>query len=197
MPEIQTQPKNQPVALKKRARHAGNRLQQTGQINCHEPKWKPEWKSFPIWYTKSNRQQKDMHSHHTHENENKLVASLDTLGIAASSLCMVHCLAMPLVIGILPILGLQFLEGHSAHVILAGFVLSFALLAVVPGYLKHRRKDILGMMLVGLSLVLYATFVAERTLGEAWELPLITVGNLILVATHFRNRAMHRCTAHN
>src|ERR1700728_4260667 len=93
-----------------------------------------------------------------HETDNRLIRSLDALGIFASSLCLVHCLAMPLIIGFLPILGWGFLEGHRAHVILAFFVLTFALTALVPGYLRHRRRDILLMMLVGLSLVLSATF---------------------------------------
>lgn len=131
------------------------------------------------------------------ERSNHIIVSMDTLGIAASSLCLVHCLAMPFVIGILPFIGMQFLEGHKAHVVLAGFVLSFALLAVVPGYLKHRRADILATMLIGLGLVLFATFGAQFTLGEKWELPLITAGNLILVATHLRNRGLHKCIDHH
>jgi hypothetical protein len=126
--------------------------------------------------------------------ENRLVASMDALGICASTLCLFHCLAMPFVIGALPLLGLKFLEGHAAHVVLAGFVLAFALSAVVPGYLKHRRKDILFMMLAGLSVVLYATFIAQYTVGESWEVPLISIGNLTLVATHLRNRALCRCS---
>jgi hypothetical protein len=134
---------------------------------------------------------------HAHTDEpNHVIASMDALGIAASSLCLVHCLAMPLVVGILPLLGLKFLEGHSAHVTLAFFVLTFALLAIVPGYLRHRRADILAMMLVGVGLVLYATFLAQFTLGESAEIPIITVGNLILVFTHLRNRALHKCTEH-
>lgn len=135
-----------------------------------------------------------MHEH-THDSP-VFATSLDALGIFAASLCMVHCLAMPLIIGFLPLMGLQFLEGHQAHVMLAGFVLGFALLAVVPSYFKHRRKELLGMMLVGLSLVMYATFAAKHTLGESWEIPLITAGNLLLMATHFRNRALHRCAVH-
>jgi hypothetical protein len=135
---------------------------------------------------------------HAHTDEpNHVIASMDTLGIAASSLCLVHCLAMPLVVGILPLVGLKFLEGHPAHVTLAFFVLTFALLAIVPGYLKHRRGDILAMMLVGVGLVLYATFLAQFTLGESAEIPIITVGNLILVFTHLRNRALHKCTVHS
>ncbi len=113
----------------------------------------------------------DVHKHDIHRHQADPMVTMDNLGIAASSLCLVHCLAMPLVIGFLPLLGLQFLEGHQAHVMLAGFVLAFALLAVVPGYLKHKRGDILGMMIVGISLVLYATFVVQthpgRILGAA------------------------------
>lgn len=134
---------------------------------------------------------------HSHSDQpNHVIASMDTLGIAASSLCLVHCLAMPLVVGILPLVGLKFLEGHQAHVMLAFFVLSFALLAIVPGYFRHKRADILAMMLVGVGLVLYATFAAQYTLGESAEIPLITIGNLILVATHLRNRALHKCALH-
>jgi len=51
----------------------------------------------------------------------RTILSLDTLGIAASSLCLVHCLAMPFLIAALPFLGLQFLEGNFAHRLLAGF----------------------------------------------------------------------------
>src|ERR1700722_4976575 len=106
------------------------------------------------------------------------IVSLDNLGIAASSLCLVHCLAMPFVIAFLPLLGWQFLEGRPAHRILAFFVFSFAVFAVVPGYLKHRKRSVLISMLVGLSLVFIATFTARQYMPEKLELPLITFGNL-------------------
>jgi prepilin signal peptidase PulO-like enzyme (type II secretory pathway) len=121
------------------------------------------------------------------------IVSLDNLGIAASSLCLVHCLAMPFVIAFLPLLGWQFLEGRPAHRILAFFVFSFAVFAVVPGYWKHKKTSVLLSMLFGLSLVLIATFTARQFMPERLELPLITLGNLILVATHWRNRALAEC----
>jgi len=120
----------------------------------------------------------------------RTILSLDTLGIAASSLCLVHCLAMPFLIAALPFLGLQFLEGNFAHRLLAGFVIAFALFAVLPGYLKHRHKAVLAAMCIGLGLVLIATFGVHH---EQWELPLISIGNLILVGTHLRNRGLLKC----
>ena len=131
-----------------------------------------------------------------HTTSNAIV-SMDTLGITASTICIIHCLAMPFVITLLPLLGWQFLEGRTAHRVLAAFVLTFALLAVVPGYLKHRRQDILASMLVGLSCVLYATFAPADIMPEPLELPLITIGNIILVATHWRNRKLSSCQMHS
>ena len=98
---------------------------------------------------------------------------------------------MPFLIAALPFVGLQFLEGNFAHRLLAGFVIAFALFAVLPGYLKHRRKPVLVSMIIGLTLVLFATFGVGH--HEQWELPLISIGNLILVGTHLRNRGLLKC----
>jgi hypothetical protein len=132
---------------------------------------------------------------HIHSTARAIV-SLDTLGITASTLCIIHCMAMPFVITMLPVLGWQFLEGKTAHRVLAAFVITFALTAVVPGYFKHRRRDVLVSMLVGLGCVLYATFAPSAILPESFELPLITLGNLVLVATHWRNRGLSLCKYH-
>ena len=125
------------------------------------------------------------------------IASLDMLGIAASSICLVHCLAMPFVITFLPLMGLQFLDGKLTHNILAAFVFSFALFGILPGYLKHHERPILIGMLLGLTLVLIATFCCGATLPEKWELPLITIGNLILVITHWHNHHLASCNHHH
>lgn len=139
-----------------------------------------------------DHEQKAVQVEHRHE-ERVAIVSMDALGIAASSICLVHCLAMPFVIGFLPLLGLQFLQGHFAHVVLAFFVLTFALFAIVPGFLKHRNNGVLLFMSSGLAMVLFATFGAGALFGESWEVPLITVGNLFLVGTHMRNRALIKC----
>ena len=133
------------------------------------------------------------HTHAGHGHAEVKTSTLDSLGIVASVVCMVHCLAMPLLIGVLPAVGLTFLEGHAAHQVLAFFVVAFALAAVLPAYLKHRRTAVLLSMILGIGLVLTATFGAGNAFPESWEVPLITVGNLIVVFTHWRNR--HLLTA--
>ena len=112
--------------------------------------------------------------------------SWDTFGMAASSLCAVHCMVMPLLLLALPAFSFEFLEGPAVHRLLAVGVLAFCLLALVPGFVKHRNKWILGGMLAGLTLVVYSSF------GEigALEVPIISLGNAILITTHFFNRKM-------
>jgi len=134
---------------------------------------------------------KDVHSH----ADAVAIVSLDTLGMAASTICLIHCMIMPLIMSSLPLLGLKWhcLNTDTAHRILAFFVIAFALSAIVPGYLKHRHSNILASMIAGLSLVLIATFACGFALPEALEVPLITVGNLILVATHWQNRKLSDC----
>lgn len=116
--------------------------------------------------------------------------SLDTLGIVASSICLVHCLAMPLVLLALPSMTAQVLQSDCTHVVLAGAVTAFCLLAIVPGYLRHSNKSVLGLMLAGLSLVLTATFCLHPLGVDGLEMPIITVGNILVMFAHLRNRRL-------
>jgi hypothetical protein len=138
------------------------------------------------------------HSTHTvNLSTGQSIRSFDMLGIAASTICLVHCLAMPFIITFLPLLGWQFLEGKLAHQVLATFVFAFAIFGIVPGYLKHHRPTVLAGMVLGLGLVLVATCFCGFILPESIELPLITAGNLVLVATHWHNHHLSSCNHHN
>ncbi len=120
-------------------------------------------------------------------------SSLDSFGIAASFICLVHCLALPLLISAIPAFGMQILESDWTHKVLAFFVLAFAVSAIVPNYLKYKKIEILLGMFVGLALVLFATFACGHLIGEEFEIPLITIGNLIIVSTHLANRILCKC----
>lgn len=114
--------------------------------------------------------------------------SLDSLGIIASVICVIHCLTLPLLVSVMPLVGAQFLESDFTHELLAGFVVIFAVASLLPGYMKSFDSTILFGLCSGLGLVLFATFLSEPMLGPSWELPLISIGNLIVVFTHLRNR---------
>lgn len=118
---------------------------------------------------------------------------MDNLGIIASAVCLVHCLAMPFVIALLPVLGLQFLETHESHMFLGAFIWAFALFAIVPGYLKHRKTPILLGTALGLALVTFGVIFGHQLFGENGELICLSIGNLTLVAVHWKNRGLCKC----
>ena len=141
-----------------------------------------------------------MHTHrqsHTRSNRGTiwLLPHADALGMAASVACMIHCLAMPVLLVVLPAWSSRFVHDDMTHYFLAAFVTAFCLMGILPGYLKHSRKSVLAMMVVGLSLVLFATFAAALLIGERFEAPIITIGNLLVVAAHYLNRKL-LCCAH-
>lgn len=123
------------------------------------------------------------------KRDSKVIAALDVAGMTASTVCLVHCLAMPVVIAMLPTFASQLFESEWFHIVLAFAVLIFCLLAFIPGYARHHDKRLILIGAAGLSFVFFATFVA-RYWGEQIEISLVTVGNLILVGGHLLNRKL-------
>lgn len=137
---------------------------------------------------------------HIHEQSgfSRTVLSLDNLGIAASVLCLIHCLAMPFLIAILPFLGLKFLDSHESHIWLGSAIIAFALFAIVPGYWKHKKVGILAGMVVGVGLVMVGSYFSHIFALEEVELPVVIAGNLTLVTTHILNmRQVRSCCDHH
>ncbi len=116
----------------------------------------------------------------------------DVFGMLTAAVCLVHCLALPLLLSLLP--SLTFIEaGHDAtHYLLISWVVLFCLFSIIPGYRKHGQKTVLILMLVGLFLVSTATFHQLFALNSTCEISLITTGNFLVMAAHMFNRRLHR-----
>lgn len=136
------------------------------------------------------------HQRHTRSDKGamSLLPYADMLGMAASLLCMVHCLALPALLLLAPTMTAGLAHDDRTHYCLAMFVTMFCLLGILPGYMQHSQKKVLWMMILGLSLVLLATFASALMLGESLEIPIITVGNLLVVSAHYRNRKLLACS---
>jgi MerC mercury resistance protein len=125
---------------------------------------------------------------------NKLTGAADAAGIFASALCLLHCLAMPLVLAALPAMGWA---GHDhAHEVLIGVALAAALLSLGPGYLAHRRRAVPLLGGAGLACLAAALFVVGPRYGHGAEALASIAGALLLLAAHLRNRVCCRhCAA--
>lgn len=121
---------------------------------------------------------------------NRLTGAADAAGIFASVLCMIHCLAMPLLLAVLP--AMSWAEDDHLHEVLLGFALVAAVVSLGPGYLAHRRPAVPLLGGAGLACLAIAMFVVEPRYGHGAEAAVSVAGALLLFGAHVRNRVCCR-----
>ncbi len=107
----------------------------------------------------------------------------DQLGVLCSGLCIIHCLATPIILG----LGLSgalvsILTTELVHTFLILPVTLIVLLTLPSAYLNHKSVRLLITGLVGVLLLISALF-----LGEKNETLLTVMGGGTLVFFHLWN----------
>lgn len=110
----------------------------------------------------------------------------DRLGATAAILCAVHCAALPFVLALLPLLGLEFLAGHVFERV---FVICAAVLATVVllgGFRRHHNRAPLLLALPGLILLLGGIYVDLDT-AVMMHTVLVTLGGTLLACAHMLN----------
>jgi hypothetical protein len=120
----------------------------------------------------------------------RMTGLADVLGMATSALCLVHCLAMPVLLAMLPAVG--WAGDESTHALLVGVALLAALVSMVPGYVAHRRKGVLLAGGTGLACLAIAVFVVGPRYGHGWETAVSVAGAALLGWAHLRNRVCCR-----
>ena len=121
----------------------------------------------------------------------------DLAGIALSSACLVHCLALPLALLVAPALGnwLRLPDGlHRAILLLA---LPAALIAMADGWRRHRRWTAPLLAAAGLGLLALGLAAHERWLAvadaETADRLFSSAGAIALASAHLLNwRLRHR-----
>lgn len=119
----------------------------------------------------------------------------DRFGAIASFLCAIHCAALPFVLAMLPLVGLEFLGDHRFERGFVMFACALALLTLVNGYRRHRRPAPLMLAFPGLTLLLLGVTVAEQY-TVALHSVLVTCGGVLLASGHFINLRLDRRLPH-
>ncbi len=115
---------------------------------------------------------------------------LDSAAVGLSALCLIHCLALPLVVAGLPFLA-QFAEGHL-HAQMLVVVLPLSIIALGLGFRHHRNIRIVAAGAVGMALLTLGATVAHTSWGLAADRAFTIAGALILAAAHFYNSVQTR-----
>lgn len=110
----------------------------------------------------------------------------DRIGFAASLLCAVHCALLPVLLGLVPALGLKiggWVDFDQAFVVFASLLGATTL---TLGYRRHRAFHAWMLLVPGLLLVWGASFTPLHAHGLAHTV-MMTLGGLALAGAHLVN----------
>jgi hypothetical protein len=82
----------------------------------------------------------------------------DFLGLAASIGCAIHCAALPFLLTFLPSLNLNWMAHTAFHQYMFGACFLIAVVAFVPGLLRHGSSKPIALGSLGLTLIGVAAF---------------------------------------
>ncbi|MAX67543.1 MAG: hypothetical protein CME66_11460 [Halobacteriovoraceae bacterium] len=120
-------------------------------------------------------------------NEKTMTHKLwDKIGICASGLCLVHCLATPILLLLFPATTMSgLIDSHLFHIIFAFIVVSSIFIAVYPNCHKHGHKDIIALAIIGAGLILSALFLHDFPIIYGHGLTML--GSILLIIAHLKN----------
>ena len=123
--------------------------------------------------------------------ENKSSASFDVIGICASAICIVHCLAIPvlMVFGVNSILWAIDQEWVELAIIVTS--LTIGSISFILGYRRHKQHFVPVLFVAGFLLIVNGESVGQEWLG----ITLSVVGASIIAYAHLQNLNWKRTLA--
>ena len=116
---------------------------------------------------------------------------LDRAAIALSGLCVLHCLAMPLLLMLLPFTG-QLTADHF-HMQMLALVVPASGIALGLGFRRHRNAGIVFAGFAGLLLLFVGATWAHNDIGIVADRVMTVTGSSVLAVAHFYNSRLSRC----
>lgn len=116
---------------------------------------------------------------------------LDLVGITASWACTAHCLILPLLIGVLPFIGLSFLVEETTERVFIGISVVLAILSLLPSYFReHKKLQAIFLAIAGIGLITLTHFLFEENL--MLKVIFLISGAILVSSAHLLNRRLCR-----
>ena len=117
----------------------------------------------------------------------------DRAAICFSSLCILHCLLLPVLLVAYPIGILVTLSDEIFHQIMVSLALPLSLVSLYMGYGHHKRNQLFVFGGIGIVILMLPLIVPYEFISESEETWLTVSGALILCMAHIVNFRL--CTA--
>ena len=122
-------------------------------------------------------------------------AAMDKLAIGLSLACAVHCLALPLLLVLLPSMAALQLDNEAFHLWMIAAVLPSSVYALSLGCKQHKRYRLFFLGSTGLVLLVLALGLGEERIGAFGEKLLTVIGAGFVAMGHWLNYRL--CHAQN
>ena len=118
----------------------------------------------------------------------RLIENVEKTGNYASIICAVHCLAMPILISLLPLIGLRFVFSHWIEFALMIFAVTCTLATLCWGYCIHKSYRAFAFLAGGICWIVYALCADQHHIWFS------TIGMSCLLIANIVNRFLcKRC----
>lgn len=119
---------------------------------------------------------------------------IDRSAVFLSALCLLHCLALPLLVAGLPLLA-QFSDSHL-HAQMLIVVVPLSVVALGLGFRHHRNTKILWVGFVGLLALILGATLGHTYGSELIDRGMTIAGSIVLAVAHYYNSTYPKSHAH-
>ena len=112
---------------------------------------------------------------------------LDKSAIGLSMFCILHCVALPFAVIMVPQLTAFWFAGEDFHLTLIYLVLPTSIVGIGLGCRRHGSFGGLSWALLGLLMLVFAAVYGHDVLGEMGEKLLTLLGGVCVMTAHILN----------
>jgi hypothetical protein len=112
---------------------------------------------------------------------------VDRVAIALSTICIVHCLAMPFVIALLPVTALVVGGDGHFHSLMLWFVVPTSIIGFGLGLRVHRRFEIVAFGALAIATLATVALWGHGAWDPSLEVVVNVAASVALAAAHWRN----------
>ncbi len=123
----------------------------------------------------------------------RLSSYFDRIAITLSALCIVHCVAIPILIAVLPLAALSVDGTEHFHELMLWLIVPVSIVGLALGHRIHAEARIVGIGLGGVIVLAVAALFGHGVWPETIEVLITVAGSLTLATGHWLNYRAVRC----
>ncbi len=112
---------------------------------------------------------------------------LDRCSVVISGVCVIHCLALPPLLILFPLLGGTVLTDELFHVMLLWIIIPTSVVAIAMARRHHPDSLVLVLVGIGIMVLLVGAFWAHDHAAAWVDTALSIMGSGLLASGHIRN----------